>query len=87
MAFYGLPSYSANKAAFDGSVFIDTPITADNAGNIYFGFEASGANPANLQSGIARIAADGTGTWISAAVAAGDASITKVVMNAAAGAK
>jgi glucose/arabinose dehydrogenase len=83
LAFYGLANYTANKAAFDGSVFINTPITSDSAGNIYFGFEVSGANPANLQSGIARIAADGSGTWISAAAAAGDASITKVVMNAA----
>jgi glucose/arabinose dehydrogenase len=83
LAFYGLANYTGNKAALDGSVFINTPITSDRAGNIYFGFEVTGPNPANLQSGIARIAADGTGTWISAAAAAGDANITKVAMNAA----
>jgi len=83
LAFYGLANYAANQAAFDGSVFINTPITSDRAGNIYFGFQVTGSNPANLQSGIARIAANGTGTWISAAAAAGDAGITKVAMNAA----
>lgn len=83
LAFYGLANYNANKTAYDNFVFINTPITSDSAGNIYFGFEVTGANPANLQSGIARISADGVGTWTSAAAASGDATITKVVMNAA----
>src|SRR5262245_26349809 len=83
VAFYGLANYMANKEAFDGSVFINTPITSDSLGNIYFGFQVTGANPANLQSGIARIDANGNGTWISASAAAGDATISQVVMNAA----
>ena len=84
IAFYGNALYAANQAAFAAKVMISTPITADLAGNIYFGFMVTGSNPANLSSGIARIAADGTGTWTGAATAAGgDASIVEVAMNCA----
>jgi Bacterial Ig domain/Dockerin type I domain len=83
LSFYGMSAYSASKATFDSAVFINTPITSDSAGNIYFGFEVTGPNPSNLQSGIARIDTSGNGTWISAAAATGDANVTKVLMNAA----
>jgi len=36
-----------------------------------------------LQSGVARIAADGTGTWVSAATVSGDPKITQVAISAA----
>src|SRR5262245_18258239 len=32
LSFYGTAAYSANKAAFNGTVFINTPITSDGAG-------------------------------------------------------
>jgi len=83
LAFYGLANYTASPASFNNSVFINTPITSDSAGNIYFGFLVTGANPANLQSGIARIDASGNGTWIAASDADDDATVTQVVMNAA----
>ena len=84
IAFYGNALYATNQAAFAGSVMISTPITADSAGNIYFGFDVTGSNPANLTSGLARIAADGTGSWTSASAAAqGDPSIVEVAMNCA----
>jgi subtilisin family serine protease len=84
LAFYGLSNYTANPGAFNGTVYINTPITADQAGNIYFGFQVTGSNPANLTSGIARISAAGVGTWVSARTASGgDANIVKVAMNAA----
>lgn len=83
VAFYGLDNYAANPAAFNSSVFINTPLTSDSAGNIYFGFQVSGANPANLKSGIARVDVSGNGVWIAASTAAADASISKVVMNSA----
>jgi hypothetical protein len=81
--FYGAAAYNANPAAFNSTVFINTPITADANGNVFFGFHVTGANPANLVSGIARIAPDGTGTWVGAAAAASDAAIVKPAMNCA----
>lgn len=81
--FYGAAAYSANPAAFDATVFINTPLTADAQGTIFFGFHVTGTNPAGLVSGIARVAPDGTGSWVSAATAAGDASIQKPAMNCA----
>lgn len=81
--FYGAAAYAATPAQFDASVFINTPITVDAQGNVFFGFIATGANPANLVSGLARIGADGVGSWVSAAAVAGDANIVKVAMNCA----
>jgi hypothetical protein len=83
LAFYGLADYTAHSSTYNGAVYINTPITADAAGNIYFGFQVTGTTPANLSSGIARIGADGSGTWVAAATAAGDSSIAKVVLNCA----
>jgi hypothetical protein len=81
--FYGAATYGANAAAYDATVFINTPVTADANGNVFFGFQVTGANPAGLVSGIARVAPDGTGTWVGAATAAGDAGIQKPAMNCA----
>ena len=83
IAFYGLANYQANPAAFNSSVRICTPITADRYGNVFFGFQVSGATVPALQSGIARIAEDGTGAWISASTAANDTAISRVVINCA----
>ena len=83
LAFFGIDNYNANPAAYDAAVFINTPLTSDSSGNIYFGFQVTGSTPLNLQSGIARIAADGTGTWVAASTAAGDDSIRKVVQSCA----
>ena len=81
--FYGAATYNANPAVFDASVFINTPLTADAQGNIFFGFQVTGVNPANLVSGIARVTPNGTGTWVGVAAAAGDPTIVKPVMNCA----
>jgi len=83
LAFYGIANYQADKSAYDNTVMIDTPITADDQGNIYFGFVVVGSNPLGLVSGIARMDSSGNGTWISAADAAGDSEITQVAMNCA----
>ncbi|HTA46325.1 MAG TPA: hypothetical protein VK789_27970 [Bryobacteraceae bacterium] len=84
IAFYGNTLYSTDQAAFNSAVKISTPLTADSRGNIYFGFVIQGANPAGLTSGIARIAGDGSGSWMSApAFAGGDSSITQVALNCA----
>lgn len=82
-AFYGWSNYQADSATFDANVKINTPITSDRYGNLYFGFIASGPTTPALQSGIARIAEDGTGTWVSASTAAGDGTITRLPHNLA----
>ena len=81
--FYGAAAYAADPGAFDTTVFINTPITVDAAGNVFFGFIVTAANPAGLASGIARISAAGAGSWAAAATLAGDAAIAKVAMNCA----
>jgi hypothetical protein len=81
--FYGVAAYNAAKAACDANVFINTPLTSDGNGNIYFGFIAGAANPVGLVSGLARVAPDGSGTWVSARSASSDAGIDKVAMNCA----
>jgi hypothetical protein len=79
--FYGASAYAADPAAFDASVFINTPVTSDAQGNVFFGFVVTGANPAGLASGIARIDAQGNGRWVSVSAAAGDPAIAKPATN------
>ncbi len=59
LAFYGLANYQANRAAYNSTVMISTPLVADRSGNIYFGFIVTGANPSGLTSGLARISVSG----------------------------
>ncbi|HBJ85177.1 MAG TPA: hypothetical protein DDZ88_15155 [Verrucomicrobiales bacterium] len=81
--FYGQASYETDTAAFDANVKINTPLTTDRYGNVFFGFVVSGATTPALQSGIARIAEDGTGSWVSAASAAADGTMTRLPHNLA----
>jgi hypothetical protein len=81
MAFYGIANYQANPQSYNSNVMINTPLVSDSQGNIYFGFIVTGATPLGLQSGIARISASGQGTWTAAATAAGDSTVTEVVLN------
>ena len=83
IAFYGLTNYTANTNAYLGNVFIDTPITSDRYGNIYFGFQVTGSTPVALTGGVARIDYNGSGTWVAANVLAADTNINKVVQNCA----
>ena len=83
ISFLGNAHYAANAAALNSSVYINTPITSDNAGNVYFGYKVTGANPLGVQSGVARISASGVGTYVSAAAASGDSGLGQVAMNAA----
>src|SRR5690348_10509776 len=81
-----LSNYKSNASAFNSSVFIDTPITADSNGNIFFGFRVSGTAPAPLntsQSGYARIDPNGNGTYVLAGNAAADANIGRDTHNCA----
>ena len=81
--FYGVDLYNAARSVYDQNVIINTPLTSDTDGNVYFGFIVNGANPANLQSGIARVGADGRGSWVAARVVANDQTIAKVATNSA----
>jgi hypothetical protein len=81
--FDGDAVYSADSVTYDRTVYINTPITTDRQGNAYFGFTVTGANPAGLAGGIARVSADGRGLWVATATAAGDAAMSKTAMNSA----
>jgi len=83
IAFYGDALYAANAAALDAAILINTPLTVDDAGNVFFGYIATAGNAANVVSGFARVAADGSGLWVGAAQLARDAAISQPAMNAA----
>lgn len=83
LVFYGADSYHANKSVYDKYVMINTPLTVDDTGNVFFGFEVTGQTPEALQSGIARVSPDGKGIWVSAATASNDPNIQKLATNSA----
>jgi len=83
VAFYGLTNYATVSNTYLASVQINTPITSDRYGNIFFGFLVTGWTPLNLQSGIARIDYNGTGAWISAGATVSNAAVSQVAMNCA----
>jgi hypothetical protein len=86
IAFFGpLSTYLANKPAYDSSVFIDTPLTSDSHGDIFFGFRVEGFSPLSIgsQSGFARIDPNGNGTFIGVTDATGDPRITRDSHNVA----
>src|SRR5580700_2591714 len=81
--FYGQSNFLADPQVYERNVQINTPLTTDAKGNLFFGFLVLGSTPIGLQSGLARIAPDGTGTWVSAATLAGNSTITNVAMSCA----
>ncbi len=84
IAFYGAANWKAHRAAYDKAVAISTPLTAGPDGSIYFGFTVFGSTPNHLTSGIARIAPNGHGSWISASAAAGkDKTVNRVAFSCA----
>lgn len=84
LTFYGDAAYNAAPAAFDATVFINTPLTSDAAGNVYFGYVVTGANPAGLTGGgIARIAANDTMSFVRVIDAVTIPGPTKTATNAA----
>jgi hypothetical protein len=87
LVFYtSLAAYNANASAYNNAIFVNTPITADSNGNIFFGFRVQGMAPAPLntsQSGFARIDSNGNGTFVLAGTAANDVQIERDSHNVA----
>src|SRR5258708_5261086 len=83
LVFYGTANFDGNRQFYSDNVEINTPITADSSGNLYFGFIVLGSTPIALQSGLARISATGQGSYVTATTAANDPQITKVDMSCA----
>jgi hypothetical protein len=87
VAFYGIANYNSNPAAFNSAIKINTPITSDKLGNLYFGFVSTGAAlpgyPSGIPSGLARVSSSGVGSFVSAAALSADPTMIKVVHNSA----
>ena len=76
----------ATPLAHKAAIYIDTPLTPDTNGNIFFGFRVSGTAPAPISStssGFARLDSSGNGTWVLTKTAAGDSSIVNDCHNSA----
>ncbi len=83
LCFYGDAVYAANAGSLDAAIQVCTPLTIGADGAVYFGFQAAAGNAAAVTSGFARIAADGTASWVSAASVSGNPLFSKPAMNAA----
>jgi hypothetical protein len=82
-AFYGLTNYQNNKTFCDANFFISSPLTSDSSGNIFFTFISTNNTTLSVDSGVARVAPDGTGSFVTAKVAGGDSTLVKPVYNCA----
>jgi hypothetical protein len=81
-----LATYNSNALTFRTNVFINTPITADTNGTIFFGFVPQGTPPPPLNTnavGFARIDSAGHASWVLAPVAASDSISTNVAYSSA----
>src|SRR5580704_11883182 len=80
-----LSDYQTREASFNSTVFINTPLTADANGDVFFGFRVQGTAPSPLgtQDGFARIDANGNGTYVLAGTAAADSAVSHDAQNSA----
>jgi len=82
-----LATYTTNAAAFNSSVFIDTPLTPGPDGAVFFGF-ATGTNGSPMpfgtnQGGFVRLHPSGNAIYVFATTASGDAQTAHVEPNSA----
>ncbi|MFO0941812.1 MAG: hypothetical protein U0930_13740 [Pirellulales bacterium] len=85
LAFYGSANYAAASAVERAKVMINTPITSDSSGSIYFGYEVtSTATLGNVTltqgGGIAKIDSSGNATFQSVSDIASSANITDMTL-------
>ena len=80
-----LSDYQTRAAGFNSTVFINTPLTADANGDIFFGFRVQGTAPSPLsaQDGFARIDTNGNGTFVLVGTAAADSAVSHDAQNSA----
>lgn len=81
-----LTGYASNASNFNNAIVINTPLTADTNGLVFFGFRTQTNAPAPLNttnSGFARIDSSGNGAWVLAGAAAGDSAISRDSHNSA----
>src|SRR5262249_28366634 len=65
-------------SGYNSTVFIDTPLTVDSAGDVFFGFRVQGTSPLGTSSGYARVDPSGNGTFsLATAIAGGNSTITR----------
>ncbi len=64
VAFFGDALYAANAAAFNAAVFVNTPLTSDADGNVFFGVQVTGANPGSLVGSLVRLTPEGSATVV-----------------------
>ncbi len=65
IAFFGDVAYAADPTAFGATVFVNTPLTSDDLGNVYFGVHVTGVNPAGVTSCLVKITPTGIATAVS----------------------
>jgi hypothetical protein len=80
--------YSNNAAAYNSRVFVNTPITADTNGNVFFGFRIPQTNAApeplnTTNGGFVRIDPAGNANYVFVNAAANDVRITRDSHNCA----
>ncbi len=62
-AFYGTSNYLANESAYNSSIYTNTGLTIDSAGNVYFGFTVTGSNPSGItDGGVVKVTPSGVAT-------------------------
>jgi hypothetical protein len=81
-----MTGYAGDASNFNSAVVINTPLTADTNGVVFFGFRTQTNAPAPLNttnSGFARIDSAGNGLYVLAGAAAGDPAISRDSHNCA----
>jgi hypothetical protein len=88
LCFYtDLTTYQSNAVAFKKEVFINTPLTADTNGTVFFGFRVLTNTlpppPGLTNGGFGRVDQAGNAIFVLAGTAAGDTRVGRVAQNSA----